>query len=617
MKFSKVEAMSTPKGPVARISIDGKTLWYRYVAHYVSLGDSIAAGHTIDDMWDHDYGVRSQYGVNGNTKTAIVPGSYTDLIRTDLVRKYGSRASATSFARSGDRVIHLLEKLDHDVVQEAIKKADLVTICIGANDVLEPALSHLEDYIDAGDSKLDEIAAIVEENMATLDDDTSPNSYTALFNKLSAINPNAKYVFSTIYNPYKYLWIEEGHHGFFGPIINSIPTIELAGLDIDSFIKDSLLGTPAVKMLFNRVNGLCDWAEKYVSMLNNVLRNKIRNYGKPNFLLADTKEVFDSVPDRPVSSPKHYNDLVSVEYTRDYDTAKMDWGRLWEGSDVATFWWNLARKYVSTSGIYIEGFASDLVQQMIEKVIVPDIDPHPESYGHYALKRSFEDALKRSFDDTLDWASLTRHTITFNANGGSGTMSQQKVVALDGMAGYTNIAENAFTFNIEGYYFAGWNTAADGSATAYSNGQFIGVTGDLSFNAQWSNMYCIIYRHSNHTNLYDDNNTGHQECYALSINGVQQRKLSTFANDDGDVYWYPYGTLVKVEVSNYNDSELWYDDVDCDVYWNGTSVSKGYRETEYEFSLGNHIDIDFQWEIAGSLLSLDMQSWWDCYIRTL
>ena len=39
---------------------------------YVSLGDSNAAGHAINDEWVTNYGDGSQYGKNGNTSTAIV-----------------------------------------------------------------------------------------------------------------------------------------------------------------------------------------------------------------------------------------------------------------------------------------------------------------------------------------------------------------------------------------------------------------------------------------------------------------------------------------------------------------------------------------------------------------
>ena len=40
------------------------------------------------------------------------------------------------------------------------------------------------------------------------------------------------------------------------------------------------------------------------------------------------------------------------------------------------------------------GFAVDLVTQTIEKVIVPNVDPHPEEHGHRVLKGTFENAFE-------------------------------------------------------------------------------------------------------------------------------------------------------------------------------------------------------------------------------
>ena len=603
--FIKTRVLTIPEGVVTKITKGNKTIWKRDFG-YVSFGDSIAAGHTINADWEKDYGTRSQYGANGNTSTAIVPNCYTDLIRTELEGVYGGRVSATSFAKSGDRVDDLLEKLSHDIVRNTLKKADLVTACIGANDVLEPALSHLEEYINTGD--LSTIAAQVDANLAVLNDDSNSKSYRALFNRMVEINPNAQYVFTTIYNPYKYLYIEEGTNGFFRPILDTIPQMTILGFEIDELIKDGLLSTPIVQTLFSRVNGLSAWTENYVTKLNNVLKNKINGY-RTNFAVADTKALFDTFPDRPISATKHYNDLVNVEYTRGYDTAQMDWGQLWGNTPVGDFWWNLANKYVSLSGLDINGFATELVQLMIEKVIVPDIDPHPEWYGHYALKRSFADA--------LNWQALTRYTIAYNANGGTGNMATQELVTMDGLNAYTNINNNAYSPGAEGYYYTGWNTAATGSGTSYTNGQLIGINRNINLYAQWSNIYKIYFKHTNHTGgLYGDNETGHQECYALWIDGQEQADFGTFASGSERTILRPYGSRVGVVVSNYNPSELTYDDCNCDVYWNGTNVASGYRGTNYTFTLTSDVTVEFQWKIAGSLVTFDARSWEDCYIVT-
>lgn len=408
----------------------------RYHINYVSLGDSIAAGHTINGDWASDYGEGSQYGVNGNKETKIVANSYTALVRDELFSIYGeSHVSVKSFARSGDKVEDLIEKLSHATVINAIEDADLVTICIGANSLLGPALSKIEDYIDTG--SFETIEAAVNENLTILETDSNPSSFKRLFDRLNEINPNAKYVFTTIYNPFKYLYLEEGRNGFFKPVLSVIPEMNIdvdeiiedmyglddiaywdilkwewvpieLELDVDGLIKDSLLSTPAVQTLFNRVNAIGDWTESYINKLNKIMRDKINSYQaiNTNFGLAETKVLFDLFPDKTDSrSDVDYGDLVNVEFTRNFDTMKMDWGELYEGTDAGTFWNNLAWKYLTFTnavpslnvGDYvsfdINGYAADLVAQIVEKVIVPDLDPHPEYRGHQVLKRSFTNML--------------------------------------------------------------------------------------------------------------------------------------------------------------------------------------------------------------------------------
>lgn len=393
MRLDDVRSIVIPEGEVKRIEAGGMTLWSKRVS-LVAFGDSIAGGHAIDENWSNDYGPGSQYGIDGNTETEIVPGCYTDLMRGTLAAEYGSgQVKVTSFARSGDRVDDLIVKLGQAPVISALSDADFVTACIGANDVLEPALSYLEDYIYYGD--LTPLAAIVEENLARLADDSDPNSYKALFDKMKAINPNAKYAFMSVYNPYKYLYLDDSEDGFFDPLLDAIPQITILGFEVDEMIRSAILGTSAVQTVFSRVNGLSSWSEKYVTMLNQVLAEKIAEAG-PNFVLADAKAAFDVIPDRPVSAPYHYNDLVNVEYTRGYDWNNVMWTPLWYpeyGNDSEQYWIDLATRHVSWNGFDANGLANELVPKVVERVIQPNVDPHPEPYGHQVLAQVFNEAI--------------------------------------------------------------------------------------------------------------------------------------------------------------------------------------------------------------------------------
>lgn len=67
--------------------------------------------------------------------------------------------------------------------------------------------------------------------------------------------------------------------------------------------------------------------------------------------------------------------------------------------------------------------------------------------------------------------------VTFNNNGGQGTMAQQMS---------SNSAPlNANTFTRNGYQFLGWNTASDGSGTTYSNQANFGFISNTTLYAQW------------------------------------------------------------------------------------------------------------------------------------
>ena len=83
---------------------------------------------------------------------------------------------------------------------------------------------------------------------------------------------------------------------------------------------------------------------------------------------------------------------------------------------------------------------------------------------------------------TAQYSATARvfYTITFNANGGEGSMEPQRFeVGVD-------TALNANAFTREGYKFIGWNTAADGSGATYADeGAILELTGDMTLYAQW------------------------------------------------------------------------------------------------------------------------------------
>ena len=71
------------------------------------------------------------------------------------------------------------------------------------------------------------------------------------------------------------------------------------------------------------------------------------------------------------------------------------------------------------------------------------------------------------------------YTLSYNANGGTGSMASQTVT--EGQA--AKLKTNTFTKT--GYYFTGWNTKANGSGTSYSDGAYATFYSNTTLYAQW------------------------------------------------------------------------------------------------------------------------------------
>ena len=75
------------------------------------------------------------------------------------------------------------------------------------------------------------------------------------------------------------------------------------------------------------------------------------------------------------------------------------------------------------------------------------------------------------------------HTVTFNANAGTGSMAPETQ--------NTPSALSANTFTFAGHTFTAWNTAANGSGTPYANGASYPFNADVTLYAQWGPISAI------------------------------------------------------------------------------------------------------------------------------
>ena len=122
---------------------------------------------------------------------------------------------------------------------------------------------------------------------------------------------------------------------------------------------------------------------------------------------------------------------------------------------------------------------------------------------------SYTETANAAAGDTIDYVNgvwggepaATEYTVTFDANGGEGSMDAQTVPASTD----TTLTSNTFTRT--GYTFTGWNTDKDGNGTHYDNGATVNLTEDLTLYAQWQiNTYTVTWVDEDGTELEKDEN---------------------------------------------------------------------------------------------------------------
>ncbi|GHT95656.1 hypothetical protein FACS1894141_4680 [Spirochaetia bacterium] len=80
------------------------------------------------------------------------------------------------------------------------------------------------------------------------------------------------------------------------------------------------------------------------------------------------------------------------------------------------------------------------------------------------------------------WAVIVQYTVSYNANGGGGTVPASQTVN----AGSSVTVANGSGLSRSGYTFSGWNTAANGTGTACDASAFLTVNSDITLYAQWA-----------------------------------------------------------------------------------------------------------------------------------
>ena len=182
------------------------------------------------------------------------------------------------------------------------------------------------------------------------------------------------------------------------------------------------------------------------------------------------------------------------------------------------------------------------------------------------------------------WGGTAKATITFDPNGGTGTMS-----TMEFQPG-TKISLTPNTFTREGYTFTGWNTAADGTGTAYADQATVNFDADTTLYAQWTQNPVITFDANGGEGIMGAQAVKPNEATALNANTFTRADYdfagwNTVADGSGTAYadtaeitvgenttLYAQWTLHKYHVRwlNWDGSVLQEGDYTCEDYaeWN-------------------------------------------------
>ncbi len=127
--------------------------------------------------------------------------------------------------------------------------------------------------------------------------------------------------------------------------------------------------------------------------------------------------------------------------------------------------------------VYLDGKEVGETPFFMNNVLIGAHELRVEKEGYAAQQQSITIEHGAVSSQNLTLSSQLR--VRFDANGGSGSMSDQIFNA------GTALRLNANTFTHSGYTFIGWNTSPDGSGHSCNNQQSLNLAQDITLYAQW------------------------------------------------------------------------------------------------------------------------------------
>ena len=300
---------------------------------YVSLGDSIPEGYGLPD-----YANKSEDG--------FVSGNYTNSLNSFLKDKYRN-VSKHNYAQTGLTSTQLKEQLislsgnslsqTQEEMKSDIETANIITVCIGANDILAPAQNNFVNILLEED--ISPYLLQFDSGLSTFN-----MNFPIIVSTLRELNPTAKLVFSNIYNPYAAFSLSESNIEIYYSILKiyDIPAdkVNLVGQIGEAYIDADIV-----------YNSNSEPIKTVEIGLNQIIQSVLNE--AENCYLLDVKSCFDA-------------------YLRDNNSYDIVNSTVLNHNKIS---FNLSDPF---------NMEKNLIE--IQEQIVPYIDPHPSVLGHNQIK---------------------------------------------------------------------------------------------------------------------------------------------------------------------------------------------------------------------------------------
>lgn len=200
----------------------------------------------------------------------------------------------------------------------------------------------------------------------------------------------------------------------------------------------------------------------------------------------------------------------------------------------------------------------------------------------------------KNYYDGSSWSTYnSTYTVTYNANGGSGSTSSHTSVTPS-----SSVTLRACGFTKSNHVFAGWNTASDGTGTYYAPGASYTVTANRTFYAMWVPTavlggtkvmaYCGELTDWNQSTYKFTNSSGTQQA-SVTISGSTTVVDNTYKT--GAVTLAPNTTY-------YNQGHSgWSSGLDCKIQAGYLYVVRGSKSSSY-FTQKDQSGSDYLYEVS-------------------